>query len=240
MGLFLNLILYNLLVINRDYLFLFKHTCYNLSGEIMRYEVDGISYEVKIIKKHIKHLYLRFKDGIININMPVYMSNNKINQILDENTTTLRKMIKHYHKKQTNTFLGNDIDIIAISNLKYPEYENGKLYIKDKNKLDQALKYLSEPIFLKRLDYIYNLFEESIPYPTLKIRKMTSRWGVCNRKNITITLNSDLIKFDYRHIDYVIIHELSHFIHFNHSKSFWELVSKYCPEYKILRKSLRE
>jgi predicted metal-dependent hydrolase len=84
------------------------------------------------------------------------------------------------------------------------------------------------------------MFEENIPYPLLKIRKMTSRWGVCNRKNNSITLNLELIKWDPIYIDYVITHELSHFVHFNHSASFWKTVSKYCPSYKILRKNLRE
>ena len=41
-------------------------------------------------------------------------------------------------------------------------------------------------------------------------------------------------------IDYVIIHELSHIIHFNHSKNFWDLVSKYCSNYKEIRKEMKE
>ena len=83
------------------------------------------------------------------------------------------------------------------------------------------------------------MFEENIPYPNLKIRKMKTRWGVCNRKNNNVTLNSELIKYGYDQIDYVITHELSHFVHFNHSKDFWMTVSKYCPNYKKIRKSLK-
>ncbi len=69
---------------------------------------------------------------------------------------------------------------------------------------------------------------------------MKTRWGVCNKKDIVITLNSELIRYDISKLDYVIIHELSHFIHFNHSKSFWNLVSKYCPNYKQIKKELKE
>ena len=68
---------------------------------------------------------------------------------------------------------------------------------------------------------------------------MTSRWGVCNIKNHNVTLNSELSKYDISALDYVIVHELSHFIHHNHSKDFWLLVSKYCPNYKDIRKMLR-
>ena len=48
---------------------------------------------------------------------------------------------------------------------------------------------------------------------------MKTRWGVCNIKDNSVTLNSKLIEYDIQALDYVIIHELSHFIHFNHSPS---------------------
>ena len=68
---------------------------------------------------------------------------------------------------------------------------------------------------------------------------MSTRWGVCNKKTKTITLNSELVKYNIDKLDYVIIHELSHFIYFNHSKSFWNQVGKYCPNYKQIRKDLK-
>ena len=84
------------------------------------------------------------------------------------------------------------------------------------------------------------MFEEKIPVPNLKIRKMTSRWGVCNTKNHNVTLNYYLSRYDIKCLDYVVVHELSHFIHPNHSKNFWNLVSKYCPNYKECRRMLKE
>ena len=69
---------------------------------------------------------------------------------------------------------------------------------------------------------------------------MKTRWGVCNKVSKTITLNSDLIRYSFDKLDYVIVHELSHFIHFNHSTSFWSLVQKYCPNYKKIRKEMRD
>jgi len=206
----------------------------------MRYIIDDVSYDVKLQKKKIKNLYIRVKDETIHINVPFLIHENDVYKLLDENNPSLRRMIKRDTRKNDSLFIGKEVDIVVISNLKYPECINNKLYIKDKNKLDEAYKYLAEPIFRERLDYIYKLFEEDIPYPSLKIRKMTSRWGVCNRKNTNVTLNLELIKWDIVYIDYVIVHELSHFVYFDHSKSFWETVSKYCPSYKMLRKNLRE
>ena len=88
--------------------------------------------------------------------------------------------------------------------------------------------------------YWYNKFEEKIPKPNLKIRTMKTRWGVCNRKSKTITLNTRLLEYDISCLDYVIVHELSHFIHPNHSSEFWNLVGKYYPKYKECRKMLKE
>ena len=69
---------------------------------------------------------------------------------------------------------------------------------------------------------------------------MTTRWGVCNTKSKVITLNTELFKYDIECLDYVVIHELSHLVHANHSKEFWNVVSKYCPNYKILRNKLKD
>lgn len=206
----------------------------------MKYEVDGISYKIEVNRKKIKHLYIRFKDNTIYINGHSLINKGKIYKLLDENINDLRKMIKRDIKQHEIFFLGKKIDVVVISNLKKPEYANGKLLIKSKDKIDDTYRFLAEPIFNQRLDYLYQQFEEIIPYPLLKIRKMTSRWGVCNRRNNSITLNLNLIRYDTNHIDYVIVHELAHFVYFDHSKSFWELVAKYCPQYKELRKSLRE
>ena len=69
---------------------------------------------------------------------------------------------------------------------------------------------------------------------------MKTRWGVCNKRDTSITLNANLMKEKIECLDYVIVHELSHFVHFNHSKEFWNTVEKYCPYYKKIRKSLKE
>jgi len=87
---------------------------------------------------------------------------------------------------------------------------------------------------------VYNRFEEKIDFPNLRIRQMKTRWGVCNIKTKTVTLNSRLIEYKLEALDYVIVHELSHLIHFNHSRDFWNLVGKYVPNYKSLRSYLKE
>ena len=87
---------------------------------------------------------------------------------------------------------------------------------------------------------MYHKFSKKIPYPELKIRKMKSRWGVCNIRTKVITLNLELIKRDIKYLDYVIVHEMSHLIHGDHSSNFWNLVGENMPEYKKYREEMKE
>lgn len=77
-------------------------------------------------------------------------------------------------------------------------------------------------------------------YPkTLRFREQKTRWGSCSSKG-GVNFNWRLIVFKPEVIDYVIIHELSHLQHMNHSAQFWKLVESYCPNYEILMKELQE
>ena len=206
------------------------------------YELDDKKLDVIIIKKNNKNTYIRIKNGKIYVTTNYFATKVYIKKLLDKNKDYLRKMIDNDNgKEELNSnfyYLGNKYDIIIVPSLDI-DITDDKIFVKSEDYLNKWLKKQTEIIFKNRLNFIYNLFEEKIPYPNLKIRKMKTRWGVCNRKNNNVTLNSELIKYGYAQIDYVIIHELSHFVHFNHSHDFWLLVSKYCNNYKNIRKSLR-
>ncbi len=210
----------------------------------MKYEIDGIDYEVIIEKKNNKNTYIRVKeDGKIYITTNYFTSKGYLKNLLDNNYVALKKMVdKNKLKQEKNNqfyFLGKKYDIIIVPTIDI-EISDNKIFVKNTDYLNKWLKKRTEQIYKQRLDYIYNLYKEDIPYPKLRIRKMKTRWGVCNRKDNIVTLNSELIKYGYQQIDYVIVHELSHFIYFDHSKNFWLQVSKYCKDYKVIRKTLKE
>ena len=204
------------------------------------YLLNDKEYPIEIIRKNNKNTYLRVKDSKIIVTTNYLTSLTTINKLIKNNTTFINKQLtKEDLKKEDTTFklFGNSYDIIY--GFKDTEIENNKIYTKDLKTLNKYLtKYITN-IYNERLDYYYHLFEENIPIPNLKIRKMTSRWGVCNIKNHNVTLNLELSKYNIECLNYVIVHELSHFIHPNHSKDFWLLVRKYYPNYKEIRKYLR-
>jgi len=199
------------------------------------------SYEVEVIRKNNKNTYIRVKNGVIVITCNYFVTNRQINKLINDNYSSIVKMIdkdnKRLEKEEEFYLFGKKYDVIF--GFKEMEITDDKIYILDKKELDKYLINKIKDIFLDRLNYWYNVFEENIPSPNLKIRKMTSRWGVCNTKNKSITLNYYLYKYDFECLDYVIIHELSHFVQPNHSSIFWNLVSKYCSNYKSIRNKLK-
>ena len=209
----------------------------------MKYVLDDIEYNVIITKKNNKNLYIRVKEGNICVTCNYLTTKSKIKNILDLNQKSLRKMIdsvKNKEEKEKGFFyLGKCYDIIFKDDIKDVMVCDSVIYSKNLKALNKWYKDEVIRIFDERYVYIFNKFKENITSPILKISNMKTRWGVYNRKNHTITLNSKLIEFDVSKIDYVIIHELCHIIHFNHSKEFWELVFKYCPNYKQIRKEMK-
>ena len=209
----------------------------------MKYEVENILYEVEIIRKNNKNTYIRVKDNKIIITTSYFATISYLKKLLDNNYSFLSKALEKdkikQEKKENFYYLGKLYNIIIVPTMNF-EIDGDNIFVKSYDYLNKWLKKQTLNIFKERLDYWYNMFEEDIPIPNLKIRKMTTRWGVCNRKNNNVTLNSELIKYDINQIDYVIVHELSHFVHFDHSKNFWNTVYKYCSDYKEQRKILKD
>ena len=210
----------------------------------MNFTYNNKNYPIIINYKNNKNLYIKVDDDFnIRINSPYLYPKLLIKKIVKENYKSITKMIDEKERKKsvnnnTNKLFGKKINV-TYSNVKRPIYNCYDLIVKDDVMLNNWYKTMALKSFKEELYSIYEKFDEKIPYPKLKIRKMKTRWGVCNKKDDSITLNLDLVKEDKIYLDYVIVHELSHFIHFDHSKSFWLLVNKYVPNYKEIRKEMR-
>jgi len=86
-----------------------------------------------------------------------------------------------------------------------------------------------------------NIFaqERGFQFSKVRITSAEKRWGSCSQKgNLNFSWRLVLAPNDI--IDYVILHELSHLRHQNHSRKFWETVASICPDYRKYRKWLKE
>ena len=203
-------------------------------------------YLVIIEKKNNKNLYIRITEDLkIKITCNYLFTKLSIKKVLEDNRQSIEKMIdkqikkNETNKREYNNLLGKKLNII-YKDVKRPIYDSGVITVKDDTMLNNWYKKYAKDVFKKYLDEAYYVFDEKIPYPIIKVRSMKTRWGVCNRRDNSVTLNLELIKKDPMYLNYVIVHELSHFIHFDHSRAFWHVVEKYCPDYKTVRKKLKE
>ncbi len=211
----------------------------------MKLDVLGTYYNIVIDKKAgNRNTYIRVKkDLTIQVTTNMFTSDRAITKLVEDNYDKIVKMIEAQQVKNNNNdgffYLGKKYDIVYAEwcDISFGE---DRVFLNRKLDLDKWYKEQASKIFLEHFDYMYEHFSRRIPYPTLKIRKMKSRWGVCNVRVKNITLNLELIKRDTKYLDYVIVHELSHLIHADHSPAFWKLVEENMPEYKEYRKEMKD
>ncbi len=211
----------------------------------MKVKVNDNDYEVVITKKiGNRNTYIRVKEDLkIYVTTNTFVSNKEIENILVKNQQSVINMINKMTKKCENkegfSYLGKKYEVVYTTS---PGVILGseKVFINRETDLDKWYKKEATKLFKEHLDLCYNNFSRKIPYPTLTIRKMTTRWGVCNTKDKRVTLNLELMKKPIYCLDYVIMHELSHLIHPDHSKDFWSLVEENCKDYKKIKKILKE
>jgi len=211
----------------------------------MQIQIDNELYDVIITrKKNIKGTYIRVKEDLkvyVSTNMfyPVFM----IKDLLNKNYNELVKMINTQKIKLKNNegfyYLGKKYNVV-YTNDKSISFDEDNVYMNKDFDIDKWYKSKAKILFKNRLEEKYNEYNKSIPHPTLRIRKMKTRWGVCNIKTHVITLNLELIKRDTKYLDYVIVHELTHLVHADHTKRFWNCVEENFPNYKRIVKEMKE
>lgn len=101
---------------------------------------------------------------------------------------------------------------------------------------ERALKTEASHLLPQRVEHL--AAAHRISYRSCNVKKLKSRWGSCDNRN-NIVLNIYLTQLEWRLIDYVILHELTHTIHKHHQTDFWTTLESFLPDYKQRRKELR-
>ncbi|MCT7447280.1 M48 family metallopeptidase [Aliarcobacter skirrowii] len=173
-------------------------------------------------KKNIKHCYLRvLSDNLIQIKANRYFT------ILDAKDLIYRKkdwLIENIQKQNSKKLNENEFLYFGEKKLL------SDFLIKD---LDKFYKEEIQKIIPSLVEKYSNLMQL---YPTkISYRKNRRTWGSCNFKN-ELNFNILLAKYPIFIIEYIVIHELAHIQHKNHSKDFYFLVEKFSPNYKKIEK----
>jgi predicted metal-dependent hydrolase len=119
-------------------------------------------------------------------------------------------------------------------------------YLNDNNPLiirallEGWFKFIAQEKIRMKFNETLNNYSSYGFKPTgLVIRMMKKRWGSCSSKG-KIAISYDLIRLDEKFTEYVIIHELCHLKHHNHSASYYNLLSEIYPAWKKVRKELKK
>ncbi|WP_338983852.1 M48 family metallopeptidase [Spiroplasma endosymbiont of Othius punctulatus] len=202
--------------------------------------------------KDQKSIRLRIDNQRIIVSAPVYTQDWQIEQLLYKNIKKILLMQENQKSRYPFIVDGNILKVKIFG--EYVDFEiitsNITKSLKNKNVVkmyDNQDEFISHTY--KRLAILYyDLFNEKLiehskrselNIKNLSIKYMKSRWGVCYPELDKIILNITLLHYPIECLEYVIVHELSHTQHKNHSKDFWYLVEKNYPNYKEASKLLK-
>lgn len=213
------------------------------------------------LRRSAKATHVRIRvapDGRLRGSMPLYAPLFLAKQLVKSSRPQLRAMLREQHadtvftpgmqigkshtliiqttNRQTAKVTRVNQQIVA----EIPEgisYTEQAIQRKIRDTVIEALRIEAKSYLPKRLAYLASQFAYS--YERVRFSHAGSRWGSCSTSG-TISLNIALMKLPFELIDYVIVHELSHTKHMNHSDEFWREVSIGDPEYKKHRAALKK
>lgn len=103
--------------------------------------------------------------------------------------------------------------------------------------LENRYRKAAKDYFTARVAYYHTL--TGGVYTSITIRDQKSRWGSCSSRG-TLSFNYRLMFAPLKVLDYVVVHELCHLTHMDHSRNFWNMVERIMPDYRIYKQWLRD
>lgn len=226
----------------------------------IKYLNNTITYTVS--KAKVKNLYISIQDGEVVIKAPWYVTSNQIQEVVESKRKWIYEKLQEYNKSPRKVkeyldgehfhVLGRDrvlnisyknankasLDlsggtINVILPLEYADEDNSEQIKKMVARMYQMIAEQEVESALEKWRKITRLAPEEY-----KIKKLKRAWGNCSSTK-KITINSDLMMYSRKAIEYVVLHEICHLKYMNHSKDFWAMVEKYMPEYKEVEKELK-
>ena len=171
---------------------------------------------IKVIKSKRKTIQVEVRqDHSVEVRAPHYVSKRDIDAYVKSNEDWIENTLLKMKKR---------LDELPVAD-KFTDRELEKM-------TDQARAYIPGKV---------RLYAEKIgvPYGRVTIRAQKTLWGSCTADG-NLNFNCLLVLLPERVMRYVVVHELCHRREMNHSKRFWNEVGKILPDYKILRKQLKE
>ncbi len=205
--------------------------------------------EYELTYKDIKSIYLKVEKGTLIIHAPFFTPLSFINKNIIKYQNRLLSQINHYqlyamYSENGYVYIFNQKYQIILRDLNEKKCQiHGKCLYVYHNHIHQIIesflkKKLTEYIEEKVIQYL--AYDFDLDMPQIIIKKYKGRWGSCFYKDNRISFNLSLVHLEKDLIDYVIVHELTHFLQANHSSKFYLEMAKRMPDYKERQKKLKE
>ncbi|AGA67932.1 putative metal-dependent hydrolase [Desulfitobacterium dichloroeliminans LMG P-21439] len=224
-----------------------------------------IPYEERRSRR-IKRISIRVTPEKVRVSAPARTSKSEIQAFIDKNRDwiiqnwtklqeTMVKPQRVYETGEKIPFVGKELTLEIMDT---PQKMIRALYKKENEVLEikipqelqgeqrqEALREIIEKwykqkartVFLQKLN---NWSQQmGVSYNQFRLKEQKTRWGSCSSLG-NINLNWRAIMAPEPVLDYLVIHELSHLRHMDHSSEFWENVACYCPEHALHRRWLKE
>lgn len=168
-----------------------------------------IKYLLKISKRAKRLRLTIYRNASLVVTKPIGLNQNIIDKFMIMKKDWILSKLKYFNKYKENDLFKNNYK-------KYLEYKK------------EALEFTIE-----RINYLNKKY--NFKFNKIKIKNQKTRWGSCSRKG-NLNFNYKIMFLPQQIADYIITHELCHLKELNHSKKFWNLVSKTIPNYQDIKK----
>ena len=216
-----------------------------------------------------KTLGLQVKSGQVIVRAPTYLAQSYIDDFIQSKSTWLSSKVAEHNSRSAVTLMNfthgsfiwfhGETKPLIVDFQSKPQVLNfddkikvvlsqrsrdvvdttlqlNKLAIKVKKQLEQWFKQQAHEYISVRLAVLSE--ETQLFAQSFNIRQYQARWGSCNSRG-ELSFNYLLMMTPQWVIDYVIVHELCHLVHMNHSAKFWQLVAQHFPRYREARTWLK-
>ena len=197
--------------------------------------LEFANFSVLIEFKAVKYARIKIsKNGEIKSSVPKKFSLQNCKDFIDKHTAWIEKTLS---KIQKNSLENDEIMLFGkiykfeLNNkFKNVEITQNMIFAKNEGEIykfaNLELKKICNEFITKFLPFINR------PINRVVFRKMETRWGSCNHKKGYINLSLNLVKKDFKFIEYVVLHELTHLIYPHHRSEFYEFIAKIMPDFK--------
>ena len=201
---------------------------------------NGKEYLVVVTPKRMRSIRYYYKDGVFKVSCPfIFVSKQQIVDGLDKFADKLIKAdVRHVASGDNYIYLlGHRIPLQESGEIKFTD--GSVIAYKNREDLNKKLRKWFLGVISNRNAYYERLMGVKKPYK-VRVKKMTTRYGSNSSQTHSISYSLVLMHYTVDVIDSVIVHELAHEFVRDHSKKFYDVVYKYCPNYKQLHARLRK